>query len=119
MAVAAPAKAVDRYLNYDCGIIEPQHWCMFTQAHAYESNEAYWSNSYPQGQHIYMCSKLIQPNANPEYQYDRTCAWAVYVYAVSSGFGRAPYPNGTVLMYPLVANGGNPSAHIIYGNAEY
>ncbi|MGN6190096.1 MAG: hypothetical protein ACTHOE_14470 [Conexibacter sp.] len=111
---AASSASAGSYL-YGCGVIAPNTWCLASQIHTYDGNIA----TYPGSGSINLCSKLTMPYSNPEYLYARRCDLAQSVVVYSDGGGRAPYPNGSVDMNALVANGNNCCGHTIDGDGVY
>lgn len=110
-ASAGPAQAVT--YNYTCGVLAPNTWCIASPTKTFGYNGAYG----PGGQVMWLCSKLIRAsNGNVV---ARTCQHTNLAYVYSNYSGVVPYPNNSVNLRALSANGQNANPWQVWGSSTY
>ena len=109
---ATPALATP--YQFACYNVPANTWCSGVYSRTYG-----YVNTHLQGypSNTQKCSKLIKPDNSVIYA--RKCANTDEVYVYSNGGGLAPYPNNSVSMQALGANGNNFEPFNVQVYSEY
>jgi hypothetical protein len=93
----------DRRVDWDCGVLAPQRWCLYNVRHSYDYSAA---AHFPR-ESVYVCTKLIRDNNGA--LVGRACGYDFAGLDVAKGG----------LRKPLIYNGDPDKAHTIDGGAEW
>lgn len=105
LQVAKPSQAEAVLVNYSCGVLNPQQWCLYATRHTYTYGEA----EYPGAGNLTVCTKFIYDATNGDYV-GPVCGWN---FISLSGFTPVSYTK------PLVQNGSYVNNHTVWGAATY
>lgn len=119
VALAGAQSAMATDYHFSCGTPIPSNsWCAAPEVHTYGYLEVFLPSGYQRTTH--KCAKLTTLDGVTNYARRCDTNHHGYVWVYSDGGGLAPYPNNSVSMKALGANGDNGGDyHSVQARATY